>query len=185
MAKVKDNVLTKGLSGRFGKEMVFKIINGDTFQGIYADRSQVKYSKEQLRTKKIFANAAKFAGDIVNDPVKKAAYERKDRRSVYHSALADFLASNNPEKRSKTKLNISAYLKHPFLNERQKKVIKYLTKRKNMSNAIYQQFTGVSKATATRDLQALVKYKIISLPATKGAGARYTLLPFPTGLDQK
>jgi Fic family protein len=175
MGKVKNNVLTKGFSGRIGTEIVFKQINGETFYGKYSDRSHVQYSKEQLKYKKIFAKAAKFASDIVNDPVKKAAYKRKGRNSVYHTALADFMAANIPEKRSKAKINISAFLKHPSLNERQKKAIKYLTKRKNISNAVYQKLTDVSKATATRDLQALVKLKILNPPATKGAGAIYTL----------
>jgi hypothetical protein len=175
MGKVIDNVLTKGFSGRFGKELIFKQINGETFYGKYSDRSQVQYSKEQLRTKKIFAEASKFASDIVNDPVKKAAYEPKGRNSVYHTALADFMAANNPDKPLNSKINISVFLKHPNLNERQKKAIKYLAKRKNISNAVYQKLNAVSKATATRDLQALVNLKIFHPPATKGAGAWYTL----------
>ena len=175
MAEVKDNILTKGLSGRIGKDLVSKIINGKTFHGKYPDRSQVKYSKEQLKVKKIFADAAKFASDIVNDPAKKAAYKQKGRYSVYHTALADFMSANTPDKPSKAKINISAFLKLPSLNERQKKAIKYLTKRKNLSNAVYQKLTTVSKATATRDLQALVKLKILHPPTAKGAGARYAL----------
>jgi predicted HTH transcriptional regulator len=176
MAWVKDNVLMRGHAGRIGKEMVFKIINGKTFSGKYPDRSQVKYSKEQLKVKKIFAEAAKYASDIVNDPVKRAAYKRKGRTSVYHSALADFMAANSPDKPLKSKINISAYLKHASLNERQKKAIKYLAKRKNIANAVYQKLNAVSKATATRDLQALVKLKIFHPPLTKGAGALYTLM---------
>jgi hypothetical protein len=181
MAEVKDNIITKGLSGRFGKELVFKIINGKTFQGKYADRSRVKYSKEQLKVKKIFAEASKFASEIVNDPVKKAAYKPKDRHSVYHSALADFMAARDPNRTPKSKINISSYLHNLKLNERQKKAIKYLSKRKNLSNAVYQKLNAVSKATATRDLQALVRLKIFYPPVTKGAGALYTLRIPETG----
>jgi predicted HTH transcriptional regulator len=175
MGRVKNNVLTKGFSGRIGKEIIFKQINGETFYGKYSDRSNIQYSKEQLKVKKIFADAAKYASDIVNDPVRKAAYKSKGRYSVYHSALADFMASNTPKKSPKAKINIGPLLKHPSLNERQKKAIKYLVKRKNISNAIYQKLNAVSKATATRDLQVLVKLKIFHPPATKGAGALYTL----------
>jgi hypothetical protein len=64
MAWVKDNVLMRGHAGRIGTEVVFKIINGKTFSGKYPDRNKVKYSKEQLKVKKIFAEAAKLASDI-------------------------------------------------------------------------------------------------------------------------
>jgi hypothetical protein len=176
MGQVKDNIVTKGISGRLGKDLVSKIINGKTFHGKYPDRSQVKYTKEQLKVKKIFKDAAKFAGDIVNDPVKKAAYKKKPGYTVYHSALADYMTLHMPKKRPRSKKNFAALLNHPALNERQKKAIKCLMKRSNMSNAVYQKLNSVSKPTATRDLQALVKLKIFSPPATKGAGAFYTLL---------
>jgi predicted HTH transcriptional regulator len=185
MGRAKNNVLTKGFSGRIGTDIVFKQINGETFYGKYPDRTHVQYSKEQLKYKNIFAEAARFASDIVNDPVKKAAYKPKGRNSVYHAALADFMAANSPGKRPKAKINISAFLEHPALNERQKKAIKYLAKRKNISNAIYQKLNAVSKATATRDLQVLVKLKIFSPPATKGAGALYVLMVEKAGFFRK
>jgi predicted HTH transcriptional regulator len=94
---------------------------------------------------------------------------------VYHTALADYMALHMPKKSPVSKKNIAAFLSHPSLNERQKKAVKYLAKRKKISNAIYQKLTSVSKPTATRDLQALVTLKIFSPPATKGAGAFYTL----------
>jgi len=176
MGQVKDNIVTKGISGRLGKDLVSKIINGKTFHSKYPDRSQVKYTKEQLKIKMIFRDAAKFASDIVNDPVKKAAYKKKKSYTVYHAALADYMALHMPKKRLVSKRNMIALLNHPALNERQKKAVKYLSKRSNISNAIYQRLTFVSKPTATRDLQTLVKLKIFSPPATKGAGALYTLL---------
>jgi hypothetical protein len=176
MGQVKDNIVTRGISGRLGKDLVSKIINGKTFISKYPDRSQVKYTKEQLKIKMIFKDASKFAADIVNDPVKKAAYKKKKSHSVYHAALADYMALHMPNKRPRSKQNIAALLNHPSLNERQKKAVKYLAKCRNISNAIYQKLNFVSKPTATRDLQALVKLKIFSPPAAKGAGALYTLL---------
>lgn len=173
---MKDNIVTRGISGRIGKDLVSKIINGKTFFSKYPDRSQVKYTKEQVKIKMIFKNAAKFAAEIVNDPVKQAAYKKKKGYSVYHSALADYMAFHLPKEHPKSKNNIAALLNHPSLNDRQKKAVKYLAKRRNISNAIYQKLNLVSKPTATRDLQALVKLKIFSPPATKGAGALYTLL---------
>jgi predicted HTH transcriptional regulator len=176
MGEVKNNIVVRGISGRLGKDLVSKVINGKTFHSKYPDRSQVKYTKEQLKIKMIFKDAAKFAGEIVNDPVKKKAYKKKAGYTVYHSALADYMASHMPKKHPGAKKKIAEWLAHPSLNERQKKAVRLLEKRKNISNAVYQKLTGVSKPTATRDLQALVKLKIFSPPATKGAGALYTLL---------
>jgi hypothetical protein len=172
---VKHNILTTGMSGRFGKELVSKIINAKHFKLIYPDRTQVKYNKEQLKIKMIFKGVAKFAGDIVNDPVKNAAHKKKRGYTVYHTALADYMAFHMPKKLPGSIKNIAALLNHPSLNERQKKAVKYPTKRRNISNAIYQKQTVVSKPTATWDLQILVLLKIFSPPATKDAGALYTL----------
>ena len=185
MAWVKDNVLMRGHAGRIGTDVVFKIINGKTFSGKYPDPNKVKYSKEQRRVKKVFKAAAKFASDIVNDPVKRRAYKRKDRVSVYHSALADFMAANSPAKPPNSKIDIGTHLKHPGLNERQEKTIKYMVKVKNLTNAVYQRLNEVSKATATRDLQALVKFNIFNPPVTKGAGAIYTLKSLKPGKNIK
>ena len=176
MGEVKDNIIARGISGRLGKDFVSKIINGKTFHTKYPDRSQVKYSKEQSKIKTIFRDAAKFASNVVNDPIKKAAYRKKNGYSVYHSALADYMAKHVPKKSKESVKNIAALLNHPSLNERQKKAVKYLAKQENITNAIYQKLTSVSKPTATRDLQALVKLNIFSSPATKGAGAFYSLL---------
>lgn len=94
MARVRGNPLLENLSGAIGKQVVLKIINGKTFQCKFPDRSRVKYTKEQIQYREIFAKAAKYAGAIVNDPVKKAAYKVKGRTSVYHAALKDFMAAH-------------------------------------------------------------------------------------------
>ena len=98
MGLIKDNFITKGVSGRVGKLCVFKIINGQTFMTKFPDRSNVVYNKEQLEFREIFAKASKFASDIVSDPAKKAAYPRQGARSVFVSALADFLAEHKRNK---------------------------------------------------------------------------------------
>ena len=91
MAEVKDNYVVKGIKGRVGKLAVYKIINGKTFMTKYPDRSNVIYTKEQIEFREIFAKAAKFASEIVNDPVKSAAYPRQGRKSIYHCALSDYM----------------------------------------------------------------------------------------------
>jgi|SRR5450432_36640 hypothetical protein len=97
MAEIKDNYVTKGIAGRVGTQAVYKIINGKTFMTKYPDRSNVVYTKEQLEFRKIFAEAAKFASEIVSDPVKKSTYPRQGRKSIYHCALSDFMANYKPK----------------------------------------------------------------------------------------
>ena len=92
MARVKGNLLMENVSGAIGKQVVFRMVNGQTFVGKYPDRSKVKYTREQLQYREIFAKAAKYASDIVNDPAKKSAYKVKGGVSVYHTALRDFMA---------------------------------------------------------------------------------------------
>jgi hypothetical protein len=178
MVRSRDNIITKGLSGRIGKDVVLKNINGETFYGKYPDRSQVKYSKEQIKFKKLFAKAAKHASEIISDPAKKAAYKTNGTFSVYHAAIKDYISkqTGKPRDKKQVKNNIHQHLQHPDLNNRQLKAIKYMAKRITISNAIYQRVTGTSKPTATPDLQELVRLKIFSPPHTKGAGAHYRLM---------
>ena len=91
MSEVKDNYIVQGTSGRIGKLVVTKIINGKTFITKYPDRSNVVYTKDQIEFRKIFAKAAKFASEIVNDPAKKSTYPRQGRKSIYHCALTDYM----------------------------------------------------------------------------------------------
>ena len=101
MAKVRNNIILKNLSGAVGKKLVFKIINGETFACKYPDRSQVKYTKEQLQYREIFAKASKHASEIVKDPVKKKAYKVKGKTSVYHSALKDYMTAYKKQNKLK------------------------------------------------------------------------------------
>jgi hypothetical protein len=175
MAISENNYVTHGLSGAVGKKHVYKQFNGETHVTKYPDRSQVKYSKEQTKLQDIFARASAYASDIINDPAKKAAYKVGPGKSVYHKAIADYMAKHAGKAPIK-KLNISQYLQDTRLNIRQRKAIKYLSKNRNISNAKYQKLGDVSKPTATRDLQDLVKLNIITPPATRGAGAHYSLV---------
>ncbi len=175
MAISEENYVTAGLRGAIGKEWVFKQVDGKTQVSTYPDRSQVKYNKKQTRFQKIFAEASAYASDIINDPVKRAAYMLGHGKSVYHAAIAEYMSIHG-KKDSVKKLDISSFLQDTRINIRQKKVIKYLSRNRNISNAVYQKICDVSKPTATRDLQELVRLNIITPPATRGAGALYTLV---------
>ncbi len=175
MAISKNNYVTDGLTGAVGKEFVFKRFNGKSIVSKYPDRSKVKYNKKQTRFQKIFAEASAFASDVINDPAKRAAYRVGAGKSVYHAAIAAYMALH-AKKDTVKKLDISPWLQDTRINIRQKKAIKYLSGNRNISNSIYQKLGNVSKPTATRDLHELVRLNIIAPPATKGAGAFYTLV---------
>jgi hypothetical protein len=98
MAEIKDNYVVQGTSGRIGKLTVLKIINGKTFITKYPDRSKVNYTKEQIQFREIFAKAAKFASEIVNNPAKKSTYPRQGRKSIYHCALTDYMTEYKRKK---------------------------------------------------------------------------------------
>jgi hypothetical protein len=98
MAEIKDNYVMKGATGQIGKLLVYKTINGKTFATKYPDRSNIKYTKEQVGYRKIFTEAAKFASAIVSDPKKKAAYPCHGKTSVYHSALRDYMSTYKENK---------------------------------------------------------------------------------------
>jgi hypothetical protein len=98
MAEVKENFVVQGSSGRIGKLVVNKIINGKTFITKYPDRSKVIYTKEQIEFREIFAKASKFASEIVSDPVKSSTYPRQGRKSIYHCALSDYMTEYKRKK---------------------------------------------------------------------------------------
>jgi ATP-dependent DNA helicase RecG len=68
-------------------------------------------------------------------------------------------------------------LKRRGLNERQVKAIAHISSEGNITNADYQQLTGASKATATRDLSDLVeKYHLLKRSESAGSKTSYSLI---------
>lgn len=61
------------------------------------------------------------------------------------------------------------------LNERQKKSLAYLKENMQITNKIYQQICNSSKPTTTRDLQNLIKKKLIVRIGKRGRGVIYRL----------
>lgn len=67
------------------------------------------------------------------------------------------------------------------LNERQKKAIEYIRKQGKITNTEYQKINEVTKKTATRDLQSLVKREVIFKKGRTGKGVFYVLNPVYKG----
>lgn len=90
-----------------------------------------------------------------------------------------------PEFRALPNMMQVIFLKDPYtperlhqmgLNERQIKAVQYVKQHKSLTNSIYQSLTGVSKATATRDLQTLVERGILVKVGVTGRSTEYRLL---------
>lgn len=81
----------EGTRGAFGKQIVYRVIGGKTFSSKYPDMSRVKPSAKQLAEKSKFADAVRFAQSIIHDPVRKAAYPVEKGKSVFHTAIKDYL----------------------------------------------------------------------------------------------
>jgi len=182
MARIKDNLLMQGARGAIGKELVYKKINGKTYAVKYPDMSHVEFNTLQKKYQNLFASAIAYARSVLNDPMQEAAYRKKinnDKRlrglSIYHAAIKDFMAKNSAKKPTAEIQKTLQQLRETYtLNARQEKALKYLVARGKLTNALYQQLNSVSKATATRDLQDLVRQAAISM-RSRGAGACYSL----------
>ena len=67
-------------------------------------------------------------------------------------------------------------LKKADLNERQIKAVLYIIENGSITNSEYQNISGVSKSTATRDIKELENRKILINKGTKGSSAVYELV---------
>jgi len=92
MALIKDNVVVKGFSGKLD-QIVFKTYSYGTVVTRYPDMSKVKQSKAQKKSNQTFKDAVSYAQEVLADPARRKAYEKKLKpgKKVYHAALADFL----------------------------------------------------------------------------------------------
>jgi len=73
------------------KKFVIRRRKGKYFLSKYPDMSNVKPSPLQMQGKSRFAQAVKYAQEIVKDPVRKAAYKAHPGSTVYHSAIKDYM----------------------------------------------------------------------------------------------
>ncbi len=97
MARVKNNYVTKGFSGKLGNDLIFKTYRFGTVASKYPDMSKVKLSARQKKTNRNFAEAVGYARSVIADTSLKKAYEKKAKKSgrtIYHLALSDFLRGN-------------------------------------------------------------------------------------------
>ncbi|PSL34640.1 hypothetical protein [Chitinophaga ginsengisoli] len=89
-----NNPLWKGWKislGRNNKQFVIRNVGGTNYLCKYPDMSKVIPSDSQLESNNRFADAVEYAKSIIADPLKKANYKVRKGKSVYHSAIKDYL----------------------------------------------------------------------------------------------
>jgi hypothetical protein len=88
------NIVTDGMSGAFGEQMVFKQYDYGTVVSRYPDMSGIKPSGLQKQKRKRFLQAVRFAQAILADAKKKAEWQQKigEGKSVYHAAIREYLS---------------------------------------------------------------------------------------------
>ena len=92
MAIAKD-IISQGLSGAIGKEVVFKIYDDKTVVTKYPNMKNIVPSAAQKTQRNKFREAHNYAKKINDNPVSKAAFALKipAGRSVYRWAVKEFM----------------------------------------------------------------------------------------------
>ena len=94
MAKSKNNIVIAGLSGKVGKQLVFKQVNGRTIVTKFPNYKVSKTPKQEAHHKK-FAKATVYAKNALENPTLKKAYAEEAAKrpgvSAYIMAIADYL----------------------------------------------------------------------------------------------
>ncbi|GAA3945680.1 hypothetical protein [Hymenobacter algoricola] len=93
MAKVRNNLLLRGLSGMLGKQLVFRQVGDDTILSMAPAKSTKPRSPRQLAQEEQFGEATRYAQSRAADPLmvaRFAALPRKPHTSVHTMLIADF-----------------------------------------------------------------------------------------------
>jgi hypothetical protein len=94
MGKIKNNVVTKGFSGKFGDDLVFRQVDNQT---IFAKRTLTPSSStaRQTEVRNKFAEAANYASNAIDNPQAGLDYklmaELQGLKSAYLAAVTDYL----------------------------------------------------------------------------------------------
>lgn len=80
--------------GKTVKPFIVKTRGNKVFISKCPDMSNVIPSELQLEYKDRFADAVQYARSIIADPVKKAKYKVRNGKSVYHSAIKDYMENH-------------------------------------------------------------------------------------------
>ncbi len=102
MAHVKNNLITKGISGMLGDTLVFKQVGKETIVST-KPQQPAELSDKQKAVRLRFQQAALYAKGQLADPASKAEYEKVAKAdgdvftTAYNVAVADFLSAPDIE----------------------------------------------------------------------------------------
>lgn len=91
MAVYTHNIITHGLSGKFGRYSYFRQRNGRTHFCRIENPYTGPLSDKQVASNNKFRQAHLFAQSVIGNPARKASYARRARkgRSAYNEAISD------------------------------------------------------------------------------------------------
>jgi Fic family protein len=175
--RVKDNYVLQGIAGRIGDTIYKTNKYGKTYTCDPPDTSHVIPTKAQNKLRNNFAKAVAYAKSVLHDPEKAEKYSLIKNNSLYITALKDYFQQQKAATKKARSLVITEdYISKHHLTYRQVQALRFIKKRGKISNSDYQRLNHVSKPTATRDLQELVKKAILSPSGIRGAGAFYEIM---------
>jgi hypothetical protein len=93
MARIKNNVVMQGASGKIGN-LVTRQQNGMTVSSEYKKPANPR-TKQQQEGRGRFRRAVQYAKSAIAAPDTKALYDavaRQNKRTAYHTALSDYLS---------------------------------------------------------------------------------------------
>jgi hypothetical protein len=96
MARIQNNnLLLRRVSGKVGNLIIKQTSHGDILSK-YPDMSNIVASADQKIQRSRFRCAVDYAQQILADPARKIEYSKKIKRgrTVYHTAIAEYLANN-------------------------------------------------------------------------------------------
>ena len=95
MAETKNNIVTRGLRGIIGKQIVFKQYGNRTIVSALPDMSRVVKSKKQKAENSKFSDAMAYARAQMADPISKTEYKAKAKgmQRAHNVAITDYYTS--------------------------------------------------------------------------------------------
>ena len=94
MAIIKNNVLVEGLSGMFGRSIIFKQLRGKTVVSMYPSKP-IAQSTKQKENRNRFRQASQWTKGILLDPDQKAYYQKRAKKlnlpNAYTAAITDYM----------------------------------------------------------------------------------------------
>lgn len=90
MARVKDNVITMGLSGRVSKTHQFRVMYGETWLAEMPSERTKPFTPEETARQEKFRQVAQQVRTELSDPVEKAKWEAQKGKykTAYGAAFA-------------------------------------------------------------------------------------------------